>query len=64
VYLRAGTFYLPETLQLGVQDNDLTITAYNNEQVCVVLSCKQLQWLEAAVIACLWRFPLRVKRRK
>lgn len=33
VFLRAGTFYLPSTIQLGVQDSGLTIAAYNGEEV-------------------------------
>jgi hypothetical protein len=33
--LRAGTFFLPETLQLDSQDSGLTIEAYQGEEVCV-----------------------------
>lgn len=33
VFLRAGTFYLPSTVQLGAEDSGLTIAAYNGEEV-------------------------------
>lgn len=35
VYLRAGTFYLSETLVLGPEDSLLTITAYEDEKVTI-----------------------------
>ena len=35
MYLRAGTFYLKETLELGPEDSGLTITAYQDEKVTV-----------------------------
>ena len=35
VHLRAGVYYLPETLALTEQDNGLTIAAYNNEVAVV-----------------------------
>ena len=35
VNLRAGVYYLPETLSLGEQDSGLTITGYKSEAVVV-----------------------------
>ena len=35
VYLRAGTFYLSETVKLGPEDSGLTITAYQDEKVTI-----------------------------
>ena len=35
VYLRAGTFYLSETVELGPVDSGLTITAYQDEKVTI-----------------------------
>jgi len=35
IVLRAGTFYLPETIQLGPQDSSLSFTAYNGEEVWI-----------------------------
>ena len=35
VYLRAGTFYLSETVKLGPEDSGLTITAYQGEKVTI-----------------------------
>jgi hypothetical protein len=35
LYLRAGTFYLSATVNLGPADSGLTISAYNGEEVWV-----------------------------
>lgn len=46
LFLRAGTFYLSDPIQLGVQDSDLTIAAYDGEEVCLVYG------LRACVLRC------------
>ena len=35
VYLRAGTYYLSETVSLGTEDSDLVISGYPNEKATV-----------------------------
>lgn len=64
IFLRAGTFYLPDTILLGPSDNGLAISAYNGEAVRVCAPacvrarvCAHVCLMCVCVGGCVWRHP-------
>ena len=61
IFVRAGKYYLEETIQLGVNDTNLIISAYNNE--IVVLSgatpLPKLKWSRYDAVPGAFRAPFK-----